>query len=86
MTNCLTVNYIFKGQENVAVLKPAEQCGVDFRGNASLAVDGNVDDNFYHGSCTHTYEASNTWWKVDLLGYYTIISVKIYNRADINSK
>ena len=37
-------------------------------GGAGLAVDGNTNGNFHHGSCTHTHPAlpNPAWWQVDL--------------------
>ena len=52
-------------------------------GLAYSAVDGNRNQNFSAGSCTHTLKNSaGSWWMVDLLGVYNISSVTIYNRED----
>ncbi|XP_034553429.1 uncharacterized protein LOC117822690 [Notolabrus celidotus] len=51
-------------------------------GAANSAIDGNRDSDFHHGSCTHTAEQSNPWWRVDLLESYTIPSIIITNRGD----
>nr|Q7SIC1.1 RecName: Full=Fucolectin [Anguilla anguilla]1K12_A Chain A, Lectin [Anguilla anguilla] len=74
-------------QENVAVRGKATQ-SAQLRGEhaanseASNAIDGNRDSNFYHGSCTHSSGQANPWWRVDLLQVYTITSVTITNRGD----
>ncbi|KAL3064838.1 hypothetical protein OYC64_000963 [Pagothenia borchgrevinki] len=50
--------------------------------SASNAIDGNRNNHFLSGSCTHTDEESNPWWRVDLLEPYVVTSVHIYNRGD----
>ncbi|KAK1895062.1 Fucolectin-1 [Dissostichus eleginoides] len=49
-------------------------------GSASNAIDGNRDNTFDSGSCSHTDEESNPWWRVDLLEPYIVTSVIISNR------
>ncbi|XP_033980152.1 fucolectin-1-like [Trematomus bernacchii] len=51
-------------------------------GSASSAIDGNRDNKFNSGSCTHTDAESNPWWRVDLLEPYIVTSVIISNRRD----
>uniref|UniRef100_A0A3Q3LH04 Fucolectin tachylectin-4 pentraxin-1 domain-containing protein n=1 Tax=Labrus bergylta TaxID=56723 RepID=A0A3Q3LH04_9LABR len=51
-------------------------------GDASSAIDGNRESNFDAGSCTHTVEMENPWWRVDLLDSYIVTSVVITNRGD----
>uniref|UniRef100_A0A3Q3GTY7 Fucolectin tachylectin-4 pentraxin-1 domain-containing protein n=1 Tax=Labrus bergylta TaxID=56723 RepID=A0A3Q3GTY7_9LABR len=51
-------------------------------GDASSAIDGNRESNFDAGSCTHTVEMGNPWWRVDLLDSYIVTSVVITNRGD----
>ncbi|KAK9514329.1 hypothetical protein VZT92_027804 [Zoarces viviparus] len=46
------------------------------------AIDGNRDANYHAGSCTHTDEMTNPWWRVDLLESYIVTSVIITNRGD----
>ncbi|KAI9515357.1 hypothetical protein NQZ68_026090 [Dissostichus eleginoides] len=55
-------------------------------GSASNAIDGNRDNNFHSGSCTHTDAESNPWWRVDLLEPYIVTSVIISNRGDCCSE
>ncbi|XP_025079426.1 fucolectin-like [Pomacea canaliculata] len=71
--------------ENVALRKPARHISTPaqyYNATADKAVDGNTDGDFYHNSCTHTSEFSNTWWKVDLMGFYNITSVQLFTRTD----
>ncbi|KAL3059702.1 hypothetical protein OYC64_014324 [Pagothenia borchgrevinki] len=51
-------------------------------GAASSAIDGNRDNKFDSGSCTHTDPESDPWWRVDLLEPYIVTSVIISNRGD----
>ncbi|CAK6978250.1 fucolectin-7-like [Scomber scombrus] len=51
-------------------------------GAASNAIDGNRESFYRAGSCTHTVEQTNPWWRVDLLESYVVTSVVITNRGD----
>ncbi|XP_028985089.2 uncharacterized protein LOC114843053 [Betta splendens] len=51
-------------------------------GSASNAIDGYPEPHFHAGSCTHTDEESNPWWRLDLLETYIITSITITNRGD----
>ncbi|XP_035682628.1 fucolectin-like [Branchiostoma floridae] len=73
---------------NVALGKTAFQTSEykPTEGNASLAVDGNTDTNYHHGSCTHTVDSpgeTNASWWVDLGQSYVIDRVLIFNRQDV---
>nr|XP_046256753.1 fucolectin-like isoform X2 [Scatophagus argus]XP_046256754.1 fucolectin-like isoform X2 [Scatophagus argus] len=46
------------------------------------AIDGNRASNWQQGSCTHTQEDENPWWRLDLLKTYKINTVTITNRND----
>ncbi|XP_039973392.1 uncharacterized protein si:ch211-215k15.4 [Xiphias gladius] len=51
-------------------------------GSAYSAIDGNRESLFAAGSCTHTDEQTNPWWRVDLLESYIVTSVTVTNRGD----
>ncbi|XP_069568013.1 fucolectin-4 [Brachyistius frenatus] len=51
-------------------------------GSASNAIDGNRESDFHAGSCTHTDEQNNPWWRVDLLESYVVTEVIVTNRGD----
>ncbi|XP_053183284.1 fucolectin-2-like [Scomber japonicus] len=51
-------------------------------GDAYNAIDGNRDARFTSGSCTHTAQMTNPWWRVDLLENYMVTTVIITNRGD----
>ncbi|XP_045067792.1 fucolectin-like [Coregonus clupeaformis] len=51
-------------------------------GNAHNAIDGNRESNYGKGSCTHTVQDTNPWWRVDLLDVTRVTAVTITNRGD----
>ncbi|XP_067249145.1 fucolectin-1-like [Chanodichthys erythropterus] len=68
---------------NIALGAKTVQSSTDsFLGSAKHAVDGNSNSNYAHGSCTHTNSEHNPWWRVDLMGVYSINKVTIANRGD----
>ena len=54
----------------------------DSFGAAYNAIDGNHESNYGSGSCAHSTEMRNPWWRVDLLESYIITSITIVNRED----
>ncbi|OCT81542.1 hypothetical protein XELAEV_18028365mg [Xenopus laevis] len=46
------------------------------------AIDGNMDTNFYHGSCSYTNNDMSPWWRVDLLKPHKISQIVVTNRGD----
>jgi hypothetical protein len=79
--------YLFTGP-NIALHKLAVQTPGTFQNySASLAVDGNEDSEFSHGSCSHTLGVSNgdknygiAQWKVFLGGSFNVTGIIIVNR------
>jgi hypothetical protein len=57
-----------------------------FNDGPDLAVDGNTDGNFWHGSVTHSNCQQGDWWSVDLGAPHIITGVTIYNRTDCCSE
>ncbi|XP_077147958.1 fucolectin-like [Ranitomeya variabilis] len=53
-----------------------------FQSMAINAIDGNLDSDFSHGSCSHTDGDFSPWWRVDLLKSYRINRITITNRND----
>ncbi|XP_068425886.1 uncharacterized protein [Clinocottus analis] len=51
-------------------------------GAAYNAIDGNRESDYHAGSCSHTVEQSNPWWRVDLLESYIVTSIIVTNRGD----
>ncbi|CAN2390463.1 eel-Fucolectin Tachylectin-4 Pentaxrin-1 Domain [Pristimantis euphronides] len=69
--------------KNIALHGRAAQSSV-FSGttNAINAIDGNLDTNLYHGSCSCTNIQMSPWWRVDLHRPYKISRIVITNRGD----
>lgn len=67
---------------NLALRKQVRQSSLGFGGAAARAVDGNRDGNYYANSVSHTNNAPNEWWEVDLGSRQQISSIKIWNRTD----
>jgi hypothetical protein len=69
---------------NLALGKPATQVSLfsDANPDASVAVDGNTDGNFLHGSVSHTVSVANAWWQVDLGAMTAVSQIVIWNRTD----
>jgi RHS repeat-associated protein len=67
---------------NLAQGKTATQSSTYTTANASLAVDGNTDGDFGHGSVSITNSDANAWWQVDLGGTANVSNVEIWNRTD----
>ncbi|XP_053183283.1 fucolectin-1-like [Scomber japonicus] len=73
--------------ENVALRGTATQSQRlrgknDVFGAAYNAIDGNRDARFTSGSCTHTAQMTNPWWRVDMLNPYMVTTIIITNRGD----
>jgi len=71
---------------NLAIKRAARQSSMDYGGAAERAVDGNRDGNYWANSVTHTGNARNEWWEVDLGGQKQIRQIKIWNRTDCCSE
>jgi len=69
-------------RSNLAAGKAASQSSTEYDSPASLAVDGDVDGNWHHGSVTHTAFEKQAWWQVDLGAPSSIGQVILYNRTD----
>ena len=68
---------------NLSVGKPASAAEPGYGSNASAAVDGNVDGNFFDGSVVDTAGTNaQDYWEVDLGAVATIQSVNLFNRTD----
>jgi len=67
---------------NIAKGKPVLQSSKYGDGDAMLAVDGNQDGDFNHGSVSHTLRDANAWLEVDLGKVEPIDSIRVWNRTD----
>lgn len=73
---------------NLALNKAATQSSTAFNGPASLAVDGNTGAEYNadpsKNQITHTEDAQDNWWQVDLGKSCDIEKIVIWNRTDMN--
>ncbi|KAI4811419.1 hypothetical protein KUCAC02_014328 [Chaenocephalus aceratus] len=67
-------------EENLAIQGKAAQSSLHANADASKAIDGNRDSSYYHGSCSHTANDLNPWWRLALPKTHKVFSVKITNR------
>jgi hypothetical protein len=67
---------------NLALGQYAYQSSTYYGGDASRAVDGNTDGNFWDASVSLTNYDAYAWWAVWLGGVHEVHSVDIYNRTD----
>lgn len=73
--------------ENIALNKEASSSSVYLDGVASNANDGNIEGNFYAGSCMSTgAEQGAHWWSVDLVDSHNVGHVIVYPRLDVDSE
>jgi hypothetical protein len=74
---------VFSEGKNIAVKRPASQSSVDYKGEPTLAVDGNTNGHFDQGkSITHTERSDNPWWEVDLGDEHRIEGIVVWNRLE----
>lgn len=74
---------VFSGADNIARQGKATQSSTDYDGAAKLAIDGNTDGHYFNAkSTTHTAQAENPWWEVDLKAVKPIARIVIWNRTD----
>ena len=64
----------------------ATSSSVLINGRPQNAIDGTVDGDFNHGSCTHTAEEYEPWWQVEFTKQISVREVIITNRADCCGK
>ncbi|XP_025910898.1 alanine aminotransferase 1, partial [Apteryx rowi] len=71
------------GAPNAALGRPAAQSSVlDAASGAGNAVDGSRDGDWARGSCAHTLEEPEPWWRVDLGARRAVYAVLVQNRRD----
>uniref|UniRef100_A0A674A7M0 Fucolectin tachylectin-4 pentraxin-1 domain-containing protein n=1 Tax=Salmo trutta TaxID=8032 RepID=A0A674A7M0_SALTR len=76
-------NVVMSNIINVALKGVATQSSLYGDGQAHNAIDGNRESDYQLGSCTHTAQETNPWWRVDLLDVYRVTAVTITNRGDV---
>lgn len=76
----MSISLWFKGNENIALNKPASQSRFFIQlGKSSSAVDGYIDDEDVYTSNMYQ-QSTNPWWMVDLQDVYFIEAVKIFGQ------
>jgi cytochrome c553 len=74
---------VFNGADNLALRGKASQVSTGYGGDASRAIDGNTDGDFYKAmSTSHTSAADDPWWEVDLGASTPVDRVVVWNRTD----
>ncbi|KAJ7999310.1 hypothetical protein DPEC_G00193060 [Dallia pectoralis] len=68
--------------ENLALNGVAAQSSLYGNRKASDAIDGDRTSHYHSGSCTHTQNDTNPWWRVDLKDVYRVSTVSLTNRKD----
>uniref|UniRef100_A0A8C6MLM2 Si:ch211-215k15.4 n=1 Tax=Nothobranchius furzeri TaxID=105023 RepID=A0A8C6MLM2_NOTFU len=86
-TPYIIYNSMLVKDENVALRGTATQStrllgNTNVLGIAINAIDGNRNSQMMAGSCTHTAQQADPWWRVDLLESYIIDHINIVNRGD----
>ncbi|XP_055956405.1 multiple epidermal growth factor-like domains protein 10 isoform X3 [Patella vulgata] len=74
---------------NIALDKPTGQSSTFLYGSSfsSNAVDGNTDNDWGNGHCTHTNNNNGIdWWCVDLQQIYNIDRIKLFNRDQFQGR
>jgi streptogramin lyase len=67
---------------NLALTSTATQSSTASGGGADLAVDGDIDGDFTHGSIAQTLADNQDWWQVDLGASYPVQEIELWNRTD----
>ena len=60
----------------------ATQSSTEQSGEASRAVDGDINGQFEAGSVTHTAGDANPWWRLDFGRQVQVSALKVYGRRD----
>ena len=70
-------------QENLAYQKNTNQSStLSVSGASGHVVDGNSNTQFSSGSCAHTNDEKQPWWRVDLGNVELVNEVYVVNRGD----
>ncbi|XP_050403287.1 receptor-type tyrosine-protein phosphatase kappa isoform X2 [Patella vulgata] len=83
--NCMKSCGVCTGT-NIALGKPTRQSSRYYNSKSSNAVDGNTDNKWENGHCSHTNNTGNEWWCVDLQQIYDIDNIKLFNRVGYENR
>lgn len=73
-------------ESNLSRGKRVTQSSTGYGGNPERAVDGNTDGNYFSNTVSHTNNAPQEWWQVDLGSAYEVGRIRIWNRTDCCSE
>ncbi|KAJ1158364.1 hypothetical protein NDU88_011055 [Pleurodeles waltl] len=79
-------NEALRGRVTQSSVLTGQWQDVGYLGLAINAVDGNLDPEYSHGSCSHTHIENSPWWRLDMLDQYHIDTVKITNRNEYSER
>uniref|UniRef100_A0A1I8J533 FTP domain-containing protein n=1 Tax=Macrostomum lignano TaxID=282301 RepID=A0A1I8J533_9PLAT len=68
--------------EAVLTVRNCSQISTYLSAGCGRAIDGNTNQKFFGGSCTHTNGGDFQWWQADLAQQSRITAVRIFNRQD----
>jgi len=67
---------------NLALNGTATQSTTYFDADASRAIDGNTNGDYWADSVSHTWAEPQAWWRVDLGASFDLYSITLWNRTD----
>jgi len=67
---------------NIALYKPTKHSSSYEEACACVAVDGNLNGDWWKHEISATNVDNGAWWEVDLLQQYAIKEITVYNRTD----
>ena len=73
---------VISGGVNIALQGKATQSSTWAGGDASKAIDGNLDGRCSQNAVAHTQTEADPWWMLDLGGNHKIDQIIIYPRTD----
>ncbi|KAL3059754.1 hypothetical protein OYC64_014367 [Pagothenia borchgrevinki] len=79
METCSASTY----QENLAIQGKATQSSLYWTADADKAIDGSRVPTWVGGSCSHTANDLEPWWRLALPKTHKVFSVKITNRNEV---
>ncbi|XP_078506111.1 fucolectin-1-like [Lissotriton helveticus] len=79
-SDCKDKNVALRGRATQSSVYGAGKIVDGYLALALNAIDGNLDPEYYHGSCSHTNTEDGPWWRLDMLDEYYITRVSITNR------
>lgn len=74
---------VFNPLDNVALSGVVVQSSMwDRTFPPKLTIDGRLNSNYFHKSCSATVFEANPWWRLDLKRPYSISTIEVLRRSD----